>query len=107
MGCMFSGKSSEIIRIINKYNVLKKNMLIINHSLDNRYEDNNIVTHNKIKMKCISLDKLMGLLSNEDNKLYNDLYNSCDIVLIEESQFFPDLYEFVTISADKNNKTVI
>ena len=30
MGCMFSGKSTELIRLVNRYKILEKNMLIIN-----------------------------------------------------------------------------
>ena len=32
IGSMFSGKSTEIIRLINRYKVLNKNILILNHS---------------------------------------------------------------------------
>ena len=34
MGCMFSGKSTEIIRLINRYKALDKKILIINRSSD-------------------------------------------------------------------------
>ena len=37
IGCMFSGKSTEAIRIINRYKNLNKNLLIINTSKDNRF----------------------------------------------------------------------
>ena len=39
--------------------------------------------------------------------MYYDLYNSSEIIVIEEAQFFPDLYQFATISADIKNKIVI
>ena len=38
MGCMFSGKSTEIIRLINRYKALDKKILIVNHSNDTRYK---------------------------------------------------------------------
>jgi len=111
IGCMFSGKSTEIIRIINKYQVLNKNILIINSKLDNRYGNNNIITHNKQELDCIVLDRLEVLLNSTlelgHSNIYYDLYNSSEIIIIEEAQFFPDLYHFATISADIKNKIVI
>ena len=37
IGCMFSGKTSEIIRIVNRLSVIDKEILLINSSLDDRY----------------------------------------------------------------------
>ena len=34
MGCMFSGKSTELIRLENRYKVLDMKVLIVNHTLD-------------------------------------------------------------------------
>ena len=39
MGCMFSGKSTELIRLANRYKVLEMKVLIVNHKLDNRYSE--------------------------------------------------------------------
>ena len=63
MGSMFSGKSTEIIRIINRYRVLDKSILIINSAKDNRYGENSIITHNKQKKKCLSNTILLIALS--------------------------------------------
>lgn len=111
IGCMFSGKSTEIIRIINKYKVLNKNILVINSKLDNRYGNNSIITHNKQEIECIMLDRLEVLLNTTlesgHSNVYYDKYNSSEIIVIEEAQFFPDLYKFATISADKKDKIII
>tara|TARA_Y100000590_G_scaffold179768_1_gene204903 strand:+ start:4419 stop:4934 length:516 start_codon:yes stop_codon:yes gene_type:complete len=97
---MYSGKSTEITRIANKYKILRKNLLLINHSLDNRYSDNNISTHNKIMLKCTSVDNLTCLKSTES-------YLKSEIVIIEEAQFFKDLFQFVIDGAEVHNKTMI
>ena len=60
-GCMFSGKSTELIKIINKYKILNKKIIAINHSKDERYGKNSIITHNKLKVECISIDSLMKI----------------------------------------------
>ena len=37
IGPMYAGKSTELIRIINRYKCLNKNIIVINHSFNNRY----------------------------------------------------------------------
>ena len=54
MGCMFSGKSTELIRLANRYKVLDMKVLIVNHTLDNRYSESAVATHSQIKMDCLS-----------------------------------------------------
>lgn len=102
VGCMFSGKSSELIKIINRYRVLNKKILIVNHTIDKRYNDNSITTHNQITMDCVSIDSLT--LLKTDPK-FN--YLESEVIVIEEAQFFNDLYEFVKYAADIDNKIII
>lgn len=100
MGCMFSGKSTEIIRIVNKYKILQKKILLINHSIDNRYSDNKISTHNKIMIDCLSTDNLINIPEQK-------CYKESDIVIVEEAQFFKDLFKFIVDGAEKDKKTMI
>ena len=102
MGCMFSGKSSELIKIINRYKVLNKKILIVNHLIDIRYNENCITTHNQLSEKCISINNL-SLLKTVPK--YN--YLESEVIVIEEAQFFNDLYEFVKCAAEIDNKIVI
>ena len=102
VGCMFSGKSSELIKIINRYRVLNKKILIVNHTIDKRYNENSITTHNQISEDCISIDSLTLL---KKTPIYN--YLESEVIVIEEAQFFNDLYEFVKYAADIDNKIII
>ena len=53
IGPMFSGKSTELLRIYNKYKT-KYEILVINHKSDNRYEKNSVCTHNNNRLNfCI------------------------------------------------------
>ena len=81
IGSMFSGKSTELIRRINRYKVLGKNILVINNKLDKRYSENSISTHSNIQLECISLSKLQDVY---DNEKYSNEYNECNVVVIEE-----------------------
>lgn len=103
MGCMFSGKSTEVIRRIKRLKTLGRNVMVINNSLDTRYTDGEtgfIATHNRECEPCISADKLLNLIATQS-------FRDADVIIIEEAQFFTDLFDFVTQSVDNNNKQVI
>jgi thymidine kinase len=45
---MFSGKSSELLRKIRRYQHAKKNCIVINYAHDNRYSTEDVMaTHDK------------------------------------------------------------
>ena len=98
---MYSGKSTELIKIANRYKSIKKNVLAINHILNNRYNSDNISTHDKnILESCIITDNLLYLLDTS-------YYKIADVIIIEELQFFNDAYNFVTYEADIDGKSII
>ena len=99
IGNMFSGKSTELIRRINKEKSINKKALVINYFHDNRYSTNSISTHNNSKIKCLKL-----LLLSE---ISQDIINSFDTFFIDEGQFFPDLYLIVSKLVDIHKKHVI
>ena len=99
LGCMFSGKSSELIKIRSKYKILGKSLLAINHTIDTRYGSNKIITHDKKEIQCTQISTLMSIVST-DNYIYSD------VILIEEAHFFEDLYDFTQYSVNKMNKIV-
>ena len=99
IGPMYAGKSTELLRIINRYKCLNKSICVINHSLNNRYGSSGLTTHNKNKFEqCLITDKLSNL---DNNKIYET-----DVIIIEELQFFEDAYEYIVKWCD-NGKTII
>ena len=99
IGNMFSGKSSELIRRINRERSINKKILVINYLGDNRYSKDSVTTHDLTKVKCLKLDKLLSLNEN--------IINGYDSFFIDEAQFFPDLYTFVKMVVEKCNKHVV
>jgi thymidine kinase len=100
IGCMFASKTSELVRRYNKYTSINKQVLVINHAKDTRYSRNVICTHDQVKIQAHQVDKLMPLIDTSE-------FVNCDVILIEESQLFDDIVEFVEASIDIYNKTVI
>ena len=100
IGPMYAGKSTELIRIINRYKCLNKKIIVINHVLNNRYGSTSLTTHNKEKFEsCILLDSLNKL---DENTLLNN-----DVIIIEELQFFSEAYSSIVNWCDNYNKIVI
>ena len=101
IGCMFSGKSTELIKKYNEYNEHNdKNILLINHTNDTRYGKNVISSHNKKQLKCFSCLELKEARSHES-------YKTSNMIMIDEAQFFPDLFDFVIKASETDNKDII
>lgn len=96
VGCMFAGKTSKLIEEYNKHKSIK-NVCVINYFHDTRYDPELLSTHDQNKIPCLRLKSLKSILVNE---LHNDIF------LINEAQFFPDLYDIVIKLADIHSKDV-
>lgn len=94
IGCMFSGKSTSLLNEISKFNIFSKNVLVINHSLDSQRTNDLscIMSHDNKQFKSFMLNKLNTMLSD---KIISQLYIDSHIIIIDEAQFFPDLYTFI------------
>jgi thymidine kinase len=99
IGNMFSGKSTELIRRINREKSINKKIIVINYSGDNRYSTNSVATHDQTKVNSLKLTKL-----SEFNK---NMINQYDSFFIDEGQFFSDLYDFTVNLVDKHKKHVV
>lgn len=97
IGCMYSGKTTEILRIVNSLKHIKEKPIIIKPKIDNRYSEDKISTHNKQEYDCITLNSL-----EEFKNPFHVKY-----IIIEEAQFFENLYEFVLKQVDTYGKNVI
>ena len=101
IGCMFSGKSSELMRHIKMFRLLNRQLIVINHSLDQRYTTSNqIMNHDLVGECAISLSALLPIIETNE-------YTKAECIFIDEAQFFEDLYEFVVHAVEVNNKHVI
>ena len=94
---MYSGKTTEILRIVNSLKHINEIPIIIKPKIDNRYSQDKISTHNKQEYECQTIEDL-----NEFQNPFHKKY-----IIIEEAQFFENLYEFVLKQVDNYNKNVI
>ena len=99
---MFSGKSTELIRRLQRFKIARYNCLIIKYAKDNRYtKEESIATHDKQMLEAVSASKLYDLCSK-----YN-IHDDYDVIGIDEGQFFPDIVEFAESMADAGKTVVV
>jgi len=99
VGCMFSGKSSELIRIARRLETISEKYIVIKPTMDIRYSENKVSTHDKVEHTCIVKENLVSLLGEK-------AYIEATHIIIEEAQFFPDLEPFVLKAVDDDTKHV-
>ena len=99
LGSMYSGKTSRLVEIYKQCQFCNISVIVINHTIDNRYDDNLMSTHDQIKIPCLKTEKLLDLcVENIDRS---------NVILINEGQFFPDLEEFVEKMLEHKKKIYI
>lgn len=81
-GPMFAGKTEELIRRVKRLEYAKKNVLIFNPKIDNRYSETEIVSHNNSKISSIRIESSKDILKH--------LKNNIDCVIIDEAQFLDE-----------------
>jgi thymidine kinase len=107
IGPMFSGKTSRLIEIYKQCKFCNISVLAINHSIDNRYDDSLLSTHDQIKIPCIKTNELFSLCIGESNLQNRIKVDMSEVILINEGQFFPDLYDFVNILLSRGKQIYI
>jgi len=98
LGCMFSGKTTELIKRVKKYESIKKRVMFVNYIGDTRYGNDKIYTHSNISCEGYYLDNLSTLL---------DEINNYDVFAINEGQFFEDISIVTLILCENYGKDVI
>ena len=93
IGPMFSGKTTELISSLKKYKIAEYNVLLVKPSLDNRYSEEEVVSHDGLRMKAFRLP-LKGAKGELSSYLNHKKY---DIIGIDEVQFFDKEFAFYLI----------
>lgn len=80
-GSMFSGKTEELIRRMKRAKFAKQKVEIFKPSLDTRYSEKDVVSHDKNTIRSTPIDSSGAILL---------LASDIDVVGIDEAQFFDD-----------------
>lgn len=97
-GCMFSGKTEELIRRLNRALIAKQKVEIFKPGIDTRYDVQQIVSHSERTIRSTPVDFASDLLL---------MAGDCDVVGIDEAQFFDDAIVDVCNTLANSGKRVI
>lgn len=81
-GCMFAGKTEELIRRIKVLEFAKKEIMVFKPKIDDRYSHTKVVSHAGSSVESIVVDKAVDIL--------NHVKPTTQVVAIDEAQFFDD-----------------
>ena len=94
IGPMYSGKSTELLRQVKRYESIGMNVLLLNHTNDTRTGDS-VKTHDNCKHVALKVNNLLTLVDN-------NMLEGTNVIAIDEAQFFSDLKEFILSIENKN-----
>ena len=94
-GSMFSGKTEELIRRLKRAQFARQKVEIFKPSVDIRYDDEMVVSHdaNEIRSTPVPAAANIPILAD-----------GCDVIGIDEAQFFDD--EIIRVCNDLANKGI-
>ena len=92
-GSMFSGKTEELIRRLKRAQIAKQKVEIFKPTVDNRYDDELVTSHDQNQIRSTPVPAAANIPL---------LVNDCEVVGIDEAQFFDD--EIVQVCNDLANQ---
>ena len=101
-GCMFAGKTEELLRRIRRIEYAKKDIVVFKPTIDDRYGTvNDVVSHNMSKAPCYPIKK-----SEDVYKVLGDKLPYA--VAFDEAQFFGrDMIDCIEDLADKGVRVIV
>ncbi|MGO1752025.1 MULTISPECIES: thymidine kinase [Psychroflexus] len=94
-GSMFSGKTEELIRRLKRAQFAKQKVEIFKPEVDRRYDDADVVSHDSNAIRSTPVPAAANI---------RILADDCEVVGIDEAQFFDD--EIVSVCNDLANRGV-
>ena len=94
-GSMFSGKTEELIRRLKRAKFARQKVEIFKPTIDNRFDEEKVISHdsNEIRSTPVPAAANIPILADD-----------CDVVGIDEAQFFDD--EIVQVCNDLANRGI-
>ena len=91
VGCMFAQKTTELLRRVRRYQSIGYRVLVVNFAADTRYGTDRVTSHDREFEAAVCVSTLAEIAP---------LLGEYQVLAVDEAQFFPDLYEYVTRWAD-------
>lgn len=99
-GCMFAGKTEELIRRIKVLEYAKKKIVVFKPMIDNRYSEMDVVSHAGTSIKSIAVAHAEDILDYIDKET--------EVVAIDEVQFFDEaIVDICEMLADQGKRVMV
>ena len=100
VGCMFSGKTEELIRQVRRAEIARQKVLVFKPKIDSRYSSTHVASHNKSLLRSLVVESAQDILALVEK--------NTDVVGIDEGQFFDDsLVDVATTLADAGKRVIV
>jgi thymidine kinase len=98
-GCMFSGKTEELIRRLNRALIARQKVEIFKPTVDTRYHNQKIVSHSEREIRSTPVNFANDILL---------LAGDSDVIGIDEAQFFDEaIVEVVNTLANEGKRVIV
>lgn len=98
-GCMFSGKTEELIRRLNRARIARQRVLVFKPQVDVRYAEEEVVSHSSDRVPCVPVANAADILR---------YVGDAQVVGIDEAQFFdPTLVAVCNQLADDGRRVIV
>lgn len=102
-GCMFAGKTEELIRRLRLVHYAKRHAVAIKPSVDDRFHGTNIVSHSGEQLIAMSVAKAEDILTHIQSSPVR-----IDVVGIDEVQFFDEqIVEVCSVLASEGRRVIV
>ncbi len=99
-GCMFSGKTEELIRRMTRAQIARQKLQVFKPALDDRYGIEYVASHNANKIDSIPVGNAHEILAK--------LEDSTRVVGIDEAQFFDgEIVRVVQLLANQGKRVIL
>ncbi len=97
-GCMFCGKTDEMLRLLRRFSIAGRQVVLVKPRLDTRTDEITVVSRSGAEHRAVTVDRSGEIES---------AVGSADIVAIEEGQFFDEALPEVVEALAAAGKQVI
>lgn len=100
VGCMFSGKTEELIRQVRRAQIARLQTQVFKPRIDSRYSEDCVASHNKTMLNATPVETSAQILER--------VLPSTAVVGIDEAQFFDEgIVSIVTQLADSGKRVIV
>jgi thymidine kinase len=98
-GCMFSGKTEELIRRLRRAMIARQKVIVFKPKIDNRYSEREIVSHSEQSLPSEVVEDASEIL---------ELAKNAQVVGIDEAQFFKmNIIDVVNKLANEGKRVIV